>query len=804
MKNIHIHNAHLHNLKNIDVELPTEKLIAISGVSGSGKSTLAFDILFEAGKRSYLQALGALASLGNDYGYDEITGLLPTVAVKQGIIRRSNPRSVVGTKTRLLNYLATLYADHHNRTNNTDAITASQLSFNSPLGMCLSCEGRGIRFEFDFSVLLPTPDTTLTQLYRNALVESTFARRIERLQSRLQLDSATPFTRLPEEIQQLVLYGKPVHGIQLSALFSFLRYKLIHGKPINGAFKASTCADCGGHRIGDEARNIVLNGKHIGQLGQMTIAELHEHLGKTAAKLASTRKTAVASQQLLDQALSITEQLISVKLDYLSAFRPVPSLSGGEIQRLFLTTHLRAEVAPLLYIFDEPTTGLHETEKHELIKRLKSLSDTGNTVIVVEHDHQSLQTADYIVDMGPLAGVQGGEVIFQGSVAALKRCKASLTGQQLNRKITSAPNPVARVVGRATPMLTLSGVKTNNLKNVTAKIPLGVLVGVAGLSGSGKSSLIADTLVPAISQFLDTEPDQSDEPASLESSDQPESEYLNLAHATTVYSQLIGAEKLDKCIEVSQAPIGRRANSNVVTYLGIWDRIRKRFAATSNAKKANLTAGHFSFNAAGACQQCHGNGQNQLWLGGSLVSYPCDHCEGKRYQRDILNIRYHGLSVAEILSSSVARACELFSDDVPIKRMLEVMTRTGMDYITLGQPTNTLSGGEAQRIKLARELGRQRKRTKCLYVLDEPTTGLSMYDTAKLMSLLQALVSNGNTVVVIEHDPVVLSQCDWLLELGPGGGKRGGKIIATGTPAKLQQSKQSLIGQYLELPACAQ
>ena len=799
MKRISVQNAHLHNLKNIDVELPTGKLIAISGVSGSGKSTLAFDILFETGRRSYLQALGVLASLGDEHGFDEIKGLMPTVAIKQGIIRRSNPRSVVGTKTRLLSYLATLYVDQHNRGTTIDnVLTPGQLSFNSPLGMCLSCQGRGTRFELDFQVLLPTPETTLLQVYKNALVDTTFRKRIIKIQEKLQLDPAAPFTSLPDSVQQLVLYGKSAHGISQISLFEVLRYKHTKGRPVNGAIKAKSCSDCNGYRISDEARSIRLNKKHIGQLGLMTIAELNEHLKKTSRILKTRKNSSGVGRLLIEKALDITDQLIAVKLDYLTAYRPVPSLSGGEMQRLFLMSHLRSDIAPLLYIFDEPTAGLHEVEKHELVERLKSLSKTGNTVIVVEHDPQTLQAADYIVDIGPLAGKDGGDVMHQGTVSGLKRCKKSLTGQHLLGSGPPQSRGSNRVVNRSTPMLVLSGVKTNNLKNITAKIPLEVLVGVTGLSGSGKSSLISDTLVTALTDFFIDIASQKSGKKSTKEKSHADSEDLNIVQATPVFGALTGAEKLDKCIEVSQAPIGRRSNSNVVSYPGIWDRIRRQYANTPQAQEAGLSAGHFSFNAAGACEQCRGAGQNQLWLGGSLVSYPCDQCNGQRYQDEILDIQFNGVSIADLLSTSVAEAKGLFSHDQTITRMLDVMTRTGMDYIALGQPTSTLSGGEAQRIKLAKELGRQRKGIRCLYILDEPTTGLSSYDINKLMVLLQELVEVGNSVIVVEHDPDVLSQCDWLLELGPAGGNLGGKIITTGTPDKLKKSKKSLIGAYLK------
>ena len=846
MKKISVRNAYLHNLKNIDVDIPTGKLIAVCGVSGSGKSTLAFDILFEAGRRSYLQALGVLTSLEEEHGFDEITGLMPTVAIKQGIVRRSNPRSVVGTKTRLLNYLAMLYADQCKRgivrdidpdRSNTfvggdasvNAILPSQFSFNSPMGMCLSCQGRGIRFELDFSVLLPTPETTLTQLYENALAHTTYAKRIVKLQEKLDLNPTTPFQSLPQAVQELVFYGKTTAGIRQASLFDFLQHRLNRGKPVNGAIQACICSDCEGYRVGEDARNILVNGKHIGQLGLLTIDELHEHLTDTARQLAGKKAdTGAAAGLLIEKALSIAAQLVAVKLDYLTAYRPVPSLSGGEMQRLFLMSHLQADIAPLLYIFDEPTSGLHELEKLELIERLKTLSRTGNTVAVVEHDSQSLEAADYVVDIGPLAGTNGGEVVYQGSVAGLKRCKQSLTGQCLSGKLKQSAPVTTRNVKSNSPKLVLREVKTNNLHNLTVRIPLGVLVGVAGMSGSGKSSLIADTLVPLVSQMLSrvgcgadagaannsgsnihttldsqdkhkrekNNQDKTNVASSIVESDDQNAE-ISLTKATPVYTSLHGIEHLDKCIEISQAPIGRRSNSNVVSYLGVWDRIRSRFAKTDHAIQSGFTAGHFSFNAAGACPQCRGNGQIDMWLGGAFVSYPCDDCKGQRYLEEILSVKYKGYSVTEVLTASIGDAKEIFADDVPLTRMFNVVSRTGMDYITLGQPTNTLSGGEAQRVKLARELGRSQKGMHCLYVLDEPTTGLSLYDTGKLMTLLQELVSLGNSVIVVEHDPGVLSQCDWLIELGPGSGRNGGKLIASGAPDKLKQSSQSLIGAFL-------
>jgi len=792
MKAIKIHQAKLHNLKNIDVEIPLDKLVAITGVSGSGKSTLAFDILFDAGRRRYLQAIGALANLGEESAYDQIDGLRPAVAIKQGIIRQSNPRSVVGTKTRILNHLGTLYADAANRRladiSDGSASTPAHFSFNSPMGMCLHCEGRGHELILDLNVLLPRKDTTVAEFYENADCATTFRKRQLRMQERYDFSSATAFSDLSSSIQNLILYGQNPDGPKRTGVFDILTYRFRKASDTSRAISVRACESCQAYRVGEEARSVKIAGKHIGQLGRMTIRQLDDFVRKlTQLSAAATNPTGLM-ELTLKRLSDILDQLISVKLDYLTLYRPIPTLSGGETQRLFLMSNLSADIDSLLYIFDEPTAGLHEIEKQQLLDNLRSLRAQGNALVIVEHDAESIAAADHVIDIGPLAGDQGGEIVFSGTYKGLLRCSASITGQYLSGRKKLPAKIERRKINRATPKLKLNGIKTNNLKSASLTIPLGMMVGVAGVSGSGKSSLIADTLVPVLRSWLKNEGATSNEP--------PPSE-LQMLRPTPVFKELLGMEKLSRVVEVSQEPIGRRSNSNAATYLGIWDRVRRCYASQSLAKKRGYKASHFSFNANGACEHCQGSGQHRMWLGRTFVSYQCDQCRGLRYKPKILDVRYKDLNITQLLQLPASEAKIIFEDDKVVYRMLDVLDRTGMGYVSLGQPTNSLSGGEAQRIKLAKEIGRRQNSTPTLFVMDEPTTGLSLYDTARLLVLLDELVAAEHTVIVIEHDPTVLSHCDWIIEVGPGAGHLGGKIIACGTPAELKAKTASMIGSVL-------
>jgi excinuclease ABC subunit A len=807
MKHIAINGARIHNLKNIDVSIPKDKLVVVTGVSGSGKSSLVFDIIFEEGKKQYLQSIGMLPGIAEEDKFNQIAGIGPTVAVQQAIIRQSNPRSVVGTKTKLLTYLGLLYAGEGRIAcsvcgtavggdlvcgqcgNVEERLEANAFSANSPTGMCLACEGRGVHFELVMEKLVPDANITLRQMLANAGVLSSFG---YLLRGRLKPYVDTPFSQMPDDAKEHILYGVQVrhpYPRRSLCLYTRLRYLLSRGKDVGGTMVMTPCPECQGYRIGEEARRVTLGGKHIGQIGHMTIVELQAFL----EGLPTQEPLSPFGRNLVKEVLQKTHYLIQVGLGHLTPYRQMPTLSGGEIQRIFLASHLDSKMDSLIYVLDEPTVGLHEIEKADLLEQIAALRALGNAVIVVEHDRNIIQRAQHVVDFGPLAGADGGEIIYAGDYAGLLESQRSLTGQYLSGRRAvprKAPHEYATIT-EATPRLTLYHAKTNNLKDVTVRFPLGVLVGVAGVSGSGKSSLVSDTLIPLLERhFADLREKRL--------GDNDADEDIEFVMPSPVAEKLDGMAHIAGYSQVSQAPIGRRSISNPASYVDIWGKIRKLFAQQPLAQQRRYTPSHFSFNAEGACPECKGKGSERFWLGGgSLVTSLCSRCHGNRYSGEILDVTYRGASIVDVLNMSVAEAAMLFEDTPPIRAMLGVLEQTGMGYITLGQPSSTLSGGEAQRIKLAKEIGRRRK-GNILYVLDEPTTGLSLHDTTNLLTLLDTLVKQGNSVVVIEHDPTVLSYCDWLIELGPGGGVEGGEIMAEGSPLDLKQNPRSQTGPFLE------
>lgn len=811
MKNITIKGARVHNLKQIDLTIPKNQLIAVTGVSGSGKSSLVFDILFEEGRKQYLQSLGMLSGLSDEPKFDAIAGLCPAIAVQQNIIRQSNPRSTVGSRTQLLNLLAVLYAGEGKINcsrcgtpvgddlrccrcgNMEERLGPSYFSHNAPNGMCVRCGGRGAYFEINLNKLVPDEHAALQMVFDRVNASPGYARLLQR---RFKDHLETPFGQLPAGVKDDILFGHHVNSnyekrsVSLTRIFQGDLYR--GGGELSGVYTRVTCASCQGYRVGEEARRVLINGRHIGELGLLTARELHDFLEALPAQ----QNFSTVGKNLVRECLRKTSQMIRFRLGHLSLYREMPTLSGGEIQRLFLTSHLDSEMDSLIYILDEPTVGLHEAEKAELLKAIAALKDLGNTVIVVEHDRNTIEMAEHIIDMGPGAGIEGGRVVYQGGLAGLLRCEESFTGQYLSGRMAM---PVRRerrkggAVQKENPCLTLRHARTNNLKDLTVSIPLGRLVGIAGVSGSGKSSLIADTLAPLLKGcFRDA--------AAREEAPQDEEEPAE--DAATGESQLMagaleGTEHLAGMAEVSQAPIGRNMNSNPASYIGIWDKIRTLFARQPEAAERGLTAGHFSFNSQGACPACGGSGREKIWLGGDLFIYNlCKSCQGKRYSDEALSVSYRGKNIHDVLEMSVAEALQHFEGSPVITTTLKVMEQIGMGYIELGQPTPSLSGGEAQRIKLAREIGRRRP-GNILYVLDEPTSGLSLYDTARLIELLDELVARENSVIVIEHDPAVLDVCDWVIELGPGGGTEGGQIIAEGTPLALKNNPESITGRYL-------
>lgn len=810
MNKITINGARLHNLKGIDLSIPKNKLVVATGVSGSGKSSLMFDIVFKEGRRQYLQSLGILTGLDDEEKFDNISGIGPTIAVQQSVVRQSNPRSTVGSRTGILNMISVLFAREGQilcascGTPVDDSLNCkacgymeerlpvSYFSYNHPNGMCIKCSGRGTYYEFNMDKLVPNDQITLKEIFDQVELTPGFQKLVMR---KFGEHFDTPFVSLPDEVKYDVLYG---HNTSSSSdKRSFCLARLFQGKinreggDLNGIYSRYVCSDCHGYRVGEEARRVRLNGKHIGELAKMTISELKVFL-ETLLRQGTVSQM---GKTLLEEILKKIDGMVKTRLGHLTLYREMPTLSGGEMQRLFLNTHLESKMDSLIYVLDEPTVGLHESEKSELLKSINDLKNIGNTVLVVEHDRNVIQMADHIIDIGPKAGVEGGQIVYQGDYSGLLKCKDSITGLYLSGQIAMPTRTVNQeaMLNETAPCLTIRNVKTNNLKDVTVSFPLGVLVGVAGVSGSGKSSLVSDTLIRLLKTYFHGQGEQG----ILTGMENETDEIDNFEMVDTIADSFEGVSYISGFAEVSQAPIGKSANSNPATYMGIWDKIRKLFANQPESAVQGFTPGDFSFNSKGACPQCGGKGVETIWLGGNLsIDHICGECQGKRYNNETLSIKYKGKDIHEILEMSVSEAVHFFENDSNITSILKVLERIGMGYIKLGQPTSTLSGGEAQRVKLAKEIGKRRK-GHILYVLDEPTTGLSLYDTAKLIELLDELVSKGNSVVVIEHDRVVLDSCDWIIELGPKGGTEGGEVIAEGTPEMIKNNPASISGRYL-------
>jgi len=823
MDKIEIKGARIHNLKNIDVTIPKNKITAITGVSGSGKSSLAFDILFEEGRTRYLEAMGFPPKIQDEKPFDSIRGLSPTIAIEQRTMRMSNPRSTVGTKTGIYADLRRLYAtegkilcpickDPVNQNLECDLcgmrVTRKEIkhfSFNEPSGLCLECKGRGYIMDFEIAKIIPDPSKNLLEICKAGsgafgdMKNFTIG-----LSQAMDFDIELPFEDLPKEIQDIFLYGadkkmqfkwksrrfEGTIDVKYEGIIPHLKRAMekstsaYRRNKIEQNFMTKViCPECNGYRVNQQAREVLIAGKHIGELNSMNVKDLIKFLEKLNGKDIKSSH----GKALVNVLIKNISKLNLVGLSYLTLNRSIPSLSGGELQRLGLMSHLESGLDSIIYILDEPTMGMHELEKGNLSKILKDIKEKGNSIIIVEHDPHLISIADNIIDMGPGPGKEGGEIVFEGTLKDLKNSKTSLTGQYLSGALKLPQKTIKdkRKITKSTKKLILKNVNTNNLKNINIEIPLGVIVGVAGVSGSGKSSLISDTLVPLIKKLFKLTNENGEES-------------LLLGDMGSI--EIEGWKNLTNCHVVSQDPIGRSRNSFPASYIGIWDRIRKIFARTAAAKKKKYKEGHFSFNSdKGRCLSCKGYGVVDLQISFlSDIEIPCEECGGTRYKPEILEIKYKGKNIHEILNMEVSDALKLFKDDEKISKILGILDKIGMGYITLGQPATTLSGGEAQRIKLARELGKIKK-GRDLFILDEPTTGLHFHDVKKLIELLDELVEQGNSVIIIEHDLDVLSYCDWLIELGPSGGPEGGQIICEGTPEDLQKNKNSNTGQFLKI-----
>ncbi len=828
MSEIEIRGARIHNLKNIDVNIPKNKIVVITGVSGSGKSSLAFDIIFQEGMRRYLQSIGFPPKVEKEKPFTSIKGLAPTVGIEQRYARLSNPRSTVGTYTTIYSMLRQLYA-LEGRQNcpickipvndkleceqcgmRVETLEIKHFSFNEPSGMCLECRGRGYQMEYEERKLIPDPNWSLLQILKAASGAFADLKNFAiGLADALNFDINTPYNQLPQEIRDIFLYGTDK---ELQLKWKSRRFEGTIATKFEGVIPhlerameksvsswrrdkieknymtKDTCKACDGYRINEKARNTFIAGKHIGELASLTITELITFL---AEKIGLKELKSSEGKAIKSELLRRLNKFGLIGLSYLSLNRNVPTLSGGELQRLSFMNQLNSELNGLIYVLDEPTLGMHQLEKKNLEAILRELRELGNSLIVVEHDKSIILIADHVIDMGPGAGIEGGEIVYEGTVADLKENK-SLTGLYLAGTLPfpGKSEEERRKVTKSTANLILSDVQTNNLKNIRVEIPLGLLVGIAGVSGSGKSSLISDTLVPLLKDYFSKK-------SSDENGEEVEDEEIE---GRSVKGKVSGLEKISNIVMVTQGPIGRTKTSNPSSYIGIWDNIRNIFAKQALAKKRKYTAGHFSYNSdKGRCAKCKGEGTIDLQISFlTSVDLPCEECGGTGYLPEILEVTYKEKNIHEILNLSVRDALEVFSDDETIIRYLKILDEIGMGFIKLGQPATTLSGGEAQRIKLAKELGKSKK-SGTIYVLDEPTTGLHAFDTAKLLGLLDKLVEQGNTVIVIEHDIDVLCYMDWIIELGPEGGPKGGEIIAVGSPEVLATQKTSKTGPFFKL-----
>ena len=954
-KLISVRGAREHNLKDIDLDLPREKLTVITGLSGSGKSSLAFDTIYAEGQRRYVESLSAYArqflELMQKPDVDHIEGLSPAISIEQKTTSR-NPRSTVGTVTEIYDYMRLLFArvgvpyspatglpiesqtvsqmvdrtlelDEGTRayllapivrgrkgeyrkdmaelqkrgfqrakvdgvfyelaevpalnkkfTHDIDVVVdrvvvrpdiasrladsletalsladglaiveladkpleASQVesantsrnetheriifsarfacpvsgfsideieprlfSFNNPFGACPSCDGLGTELAFEADLVVPDPalslrDGAVAPWARTGSSSPYYAQTLEAIAQHYRVSMTTPWTDLPEDVRETVLFGSGEDAIRFVYDDGARSYKTT--KPFEGIINnierrcretesawvreelsrfqsKHACAACAGYRLKPQALAVKIADLHIGEVTQMSIRQSAAWFEELPRKLKPKQKEIAV--RILKEISNRLRFLNDVGLEYLTLSRSSRTLSGGESQRIRLASQIGSGLTGVLYVLDEPSIGLHQRDNARLLATLASLRDLGNSVIVVEHDEEAILAADHVVDIGPGAGIHGGRVVAQGTPEDVMAAPESLTGDYLSGA-REVPLPAQRRQSNPARQLKLVGARANNLQNVTAEIPLSTFTCITGVSGGGKSTLLIETLYKAVARRLN-----------------------NARENPGQHDHIEGVEHLDKIIDIDQSPIGRTPRSNPATYTGAFTPIREWFAELPESRARGYKPGRFSFNVKGGrCESCHGDGLIKIEMHFLPDVYvTCDQCKGKRYNRETLEITFKGKSIADVLDMTVEEAAGFFKAVPSVRDKLETLARVGLGYIHVGQQANTLSGGEAQRVKLSKELSR-RATGRTLYILDEPTTGLHFHDVAKLLEVLHELVEHGNTVVVIEHNLEVIKTADWLIDLGPEGGDGGGRIIATGPPEDVARVKESYTGQFLK------
>ncbi|MBA6113739.1 excinuclease ABC subunit UvrA [Pseudomonas asiatica] len=823
---IRVRGAREHNLKNIDVDIPRDALVVFTGVSGSGKSSLAFSTLYAEAQRRYFESVAPYARrLIDQVGVpdvDAIEGLPPAVALQQ---QRGTPsaRSSVGSVTTLSSSIRMLYSRAGSYPAGQPMLHAEDFSPNTPQGACPECHGLGRVYEVSEATMVPDPSLTIRERAVAAWPMAWQGQNLRDILVTLGYDVDTPWRDLPQQQRDWILYTEETPTVPVYAgltpaqtraalkrklepsyqgTFSGARRYVLHTfmhsqsaqmrKRVSQYMRPSPCPQCQGKRLKREALDVTFAGCDIGELSRLSLQALAEVFRQVAAPgyLEQhdgnlTLEKRLAAQRIANELLERIGPLLDLGLGYLALERSTPTLSSGELQRLRLATQLNSQLFGVIYVLDEPSAGLHPADSEALFEALQRLKQAGNSVYVVEHDLDTMRRADWLVDVGPAAGEHGGTILYSGPPAGLARVEQSCTRAYLFSTLAQA----TRTPRQARDWLKLEGISRNNLHDLSAAFPLGCFTAVTGISGSGKSSLVSQALLELVGAHLG-HADLRSEPEEQSLEDEPEQASGGFVSA--------GLGCIKRLVQVDQKPIGRTPRSNLATYTGLFDHVRKLFAATEQAKAQGFDAGRFSFNVAkGRCENCEGEGfvSVELLFMPSVYA-PCPTCHGARYNPETLAVSWQGMNIAQVLQLTVDQALQVFAEQPAARRCLQVLQDIGLGYLRLGQPATELSGGEAQRIKLATELQRM-ARGATLYVLDEPTNGLHPQDIDRLLVQLNRLVDGGHSVVVVEHDMRVVAQSDWVIDIGPGAGDAGGQVVVSGTPQVVAGCAESRTAAFL-------